>query len=58
MYYHGKGDHTGRLIELLHLRSDLMYRGYHNLNLPHYEELVLEVEKEIEMLKNKDHSHV
>lgn len=58
MYWQGKGDKAGRLIALLHLQSDLRYIGYENLNLPHFQDLRDDVEKEIDMLKRGDISHV
>lgn len=58
MYYKGRGDNIGRLLELIHLQQKLRYIGYHNLALPSYETLVQEVDNEIEMLKCGDHSHV
>jgi hypothetical protein len=58
MYYKGKDDKTGRLIELMHLQQDLRYLGYENLGLPSFQSLRDEVEEEIEMLKKGDTSHV
>jgi hypothetical protein len=58
MYYKGRGDNIGRLLELMHLQKDMRYIGYHNLGLKNYDALVEEVDEEIEMLKREDHSHV
>jgi len=58
MYWHGKGDSMGRLIELMHLQAKLRYLGYEHLNLPSFQSLRNEVEEEIEMLKKGDYSHV
>jgi len=58
MYYKGKDDWVGRLLTLMDLQKELRFIGYENLGLQNFEALRDEVNKEIEMLKREDRTHV